>query len=474
MPGTAAPSSVSLIPEVFRVGEAIRKAGGRPLLVGGWVRDMLLGIAHRQDFDIEVFGLPMGRLRNILARIGPVHSVGRHFGVLKLKTHQAEYDVSVPRRESNIGKGHRGFHVEPDPHMSFEEAAARRDFTINAMGYAFLEEVLLDPFGGERDLRAAILRHVGPAFAEDPLRVLRAMQFAGRFGFRISPETLALCRSLDLGELPRERIWEEFKKLLLQAPRPSHGLAYAEGLGVLAHFPELARLHGAPPREPGGPTPWSLTLAMLDRAALLRQGHSLETRVLMTAALCHQINGAGLAGEPAGAPGAEQPVESFLARLTNEAGFVRAVLTLIAELDTPQRWYGQREQVTDGEVRRLALRIALPFLLRAARARHEALSGGMPFAAGAWLEERARALGVWEEPPQPILKGRHLMARGVPEGPAMGDLLERAFERQLDGDIANLAEALAWLDGQSDGEDAAAMGEGRPPPRPDAVPGRKP
>ncbi|MCH8884846.1 MAG: SpoIIE family protein phosphatase, partial [SAR324 cluster bacterium] len=248
-----------IIPEVYRVGEALHKAGGRPVLVGGWVRDALLGIPHRRDFDIEVFGLAMGRLRTTLARIGPVHAVGRHFGVLKLTTHEAEYDISVPRRESNIGKGHRGFLVEPDPHMSFDEAAARRDFTINAMGYAFLDDALLDPFGGERDLREGILRHVGPAFGEDPLRVLRAMQFAGRFDLRIVPQTLELCRSLDLGELPRERIWEELKKLLLRALRPSHGFGYAEGLGVLAYFPELRRLHDA-----GGNLPWAGDSATLE------------------------------------------------------------------------------------------------------------------------------------------------------------------------------------------------------------------
>jgi tRNA nucleotidyltransferase (CCA-adding enzyme) len=446
-----------LLPEVYRVGETIHNAGGRPILVGGWVRDVLLGIAHRQDYDIEVFGLPMGRLRNILARIGPVHSVGRHFGVLKLKTRAAEYDISVPRRESNIGKGHRGFLVQPDPHMDFEEAASRRDFTINAMGYAFLEGRLLDPHGGERDLRERILRHVGPAFGEDPLRVLRAMQFAGRFELRIVEETLAICRAQDLAELPRERVWEELRKLLLQSARPSRGLRYAPELGVLRVLPELSAVHQASPRE--GASPWELTLAMLDRAAPLREGLDAgpggEARVLMTAALCHQMDGDPQA-EPARRLAA---AEGFLGRLTNEHAFVAAVLALLGELDTPQRLFERREAVQPGEIRRLALRQRLPFLLRAALAQHQARHGDAPFPAGPWLEAQARALGVWERPPQPILLGRHLLERGIAPGPAMGEWVRAAFERQLDGEIASLDDALAWLERQR-------AGAGAPGPRP--------
>ncbi len=456
-----------ILPEVYRVGELVRSAGGRPVLVGGWVRDVLLGIEHRQDYDIEVFGLPMGRLRAILGRVGPVHSVGRHFGVLKLKTEGAEYDVSVPRRESNIGKGHRGFLVEPDPHMRFEEAAARRDFTINAMGYAFLEGTLLDPFSGERDLQQGILRHVGPAFGEDPLRVLRAMQFAGRFGLRIVEETLAMCRAQDLAELPRERIWEEFRKLLLQAPSPAHGLAYAPELGVLRVLPELGAVHAAPAADAGGATPWALTLAMLDRAALLRSGDAEPDRLLMTAALCHQL-GASTAGAPEeGVPARLAATEAFLARLTNEHAFVAAVRALLLELETPQRLFERRAGVQPGEIRRMALRQPIPFLLRAATAHFQARHGEAPCEAAGWLEAQARALGVWERAPEPILLGRHLLERGLAPGPAVGRWVRLAFERQLDGEIASLDDALAWLErrraqGDDPGDVAAADTAARP------------
>ena len=483
-------------PEVRRIGEAIVENGGMPYLVGGWVRDRLLGLAGPQDYDLEVFQLSMRRLEEILLPFGPVHSVGRHFGVLKLATKNAAYDVSVPRRESNIGKGHKGFRVTPDPTMTFDEAAARRDFTINAMGYDFQREVLLDPHGGERDLAAGLLRHVGPAFSEDPLRVLRAMRFAGRFGFRIAPETQALCRRLNLAELPRERIWEEIKKLLLQSPRPSQGFGYASKLGVLKYFPELQALHDAAAPE-GAPSPWEMTLAFLDQAAIAVRLDPARGGVLMTAALCFgltRLDGvapdntapdvtapdatapdatapdaaapdatAPVGAEPEGAAEAVGPsraglpaagesslVAQFLGRLTNETRFIEGVMGLTAELVKVQALFKTRDRAGDGEVRRLALRIEIPFLLKAASALHRARQGEAAFPAGSWLESRARALGVWEGPPEPLLQGRHLLKHGLKAGRAMGNLLDAVFQLQLDGTIATREAALAWVAGHAD------------------------
>ncbi len=453
---TPAGQAPQIIAEVFTIGKAIRRQGGTPYLVGGWVRDMLMGNPSTEDYDLEVFGLSMEALQKVLAGMGPVHSVGRHFGVLKLHTRKAEYDVSVPRRESNIGKGHKGFWVKTDPGMSFEEAASRRDFTINAMGYDFLADELLDPHGGREDLRAGILRHVSPAFAEDPLRVLRAMRFAGRFGFSIAGETLALCRTLELGELPRERLWEEIRKLLLQAPRPSEGFCHARDLGVLDFFPELASppddSPGAPPGAADGErveTAWRLTLAFVDQAAAVRTGAEAEDTVLMTAAMCF-----GMAGGWNDPPGqALERVEAFLRRLTNETRLLERVGRLVAALPRPQALYAAREAGgedgqeggADAAVRRLALEISIPFLLRAAGARHRALHGQAPFPAGAWLEERARALGVWDGPPTPLLQGRDLLEHGLKPGPALGRVLQAMFQQQLDGALNTREEALQWV-----------------------------
>lgn len=455
-------SRFDIIPEAYRIAEAIRDAGGRPILVGGWVRDSLLEIPHTKDFDIEVFALPLGRLRKILSGFGPVHMVGRHFGVLKLTTPTAEYDVSIPRRESNIGKGHKGFAVKTDPDMTFPEASGRRDFTINAMGFALLDGELLDPHGGRRDLEKGVLRHVGPAFAEDPLRVLRALQFGGRFGFTIAPETLALCRTLDLNELPRERVWEEVKKLLLASPRPSQGLAWAEPLGVLAFMPELKALHEDTRDFGRGLTPirrWKFTLDLLDQAARLRHGDPALDRVFMTAALCFCMEDA--AGE--NQPGGGGAITSFLNRLTNETGFADAVRNLVAEMPKIQHLYDHRDEMGAGEIRRLALRIDIPIVLRAAMALHRALHGDRPFQAGAWLEIRSGELGVWHGPPQPLLNGRHLQERGLAPGREMGRLLREAFEHQLDGAFTTAAGGLQWLDDRLN----VATGK-RPAPRGDS------
>lgn len=510
-------AKIKIIPEMTRIGEAISTAGGRPVLVGGWVRDVLMGIEHTKDFDLEVFGLTLPRLRDILKPFGYVHSVGKHFGVLKLRTKEAEYDISVPRRESNIGKGHKGFWVETDPDMPFEEAASRRDFTINSMGYAFLEQTLLDPFAGRHDLERNLLRNVGPAFGEDPLRVLRAMQFSARFGLSISPETLAICREQDLGELPRERIFEEFKKLLLRSPHPSQGLRYAGELGVLGYFPELEAVNKAPAmqaptsiktnKKTGGKTDgksdgnssgagvmesqWLCTLAVLDQSAKRRAGDANIDLVLMLASLCLKMGdppATGMGGLTTAETGgqkvdetggqktaktgelpeagtkpmrpsrgaADKVVKSFLGRLTNSGQLMERVLAMLLDVYTPENLYHahQTGQIApgldetginlEGEVRRLSLRISLPFLLKLAESHHAAVYPNQPFAAGQWLARVARQLGVWEAPPEPLLLGRHLLDKGLPPGRIVGNLVKAAFEKQLDGEITTLAQAKDW------------------------------
>jgi tRNA nucleotidyltransferase (CCA-adding enzyme) len=199
------------------IAGAVRAAGGRALIVGGWCRDRRLGRPCK-DIDLEVFGLPAGDVRALLQRFGPVQTVGEAFTVYKL----GSIDVALPRRESKTARGHRGFEVHGDPGMSFEEAARRRDFTINAIGFDPLREQWLDPFGGAADLEGRRLRAVDPrTFGEDSLRVLRAVQFVARFDLAVDAATAALCRGIPLDDLPAERIWGEIEKLLLQAPRPS-------------------------------------------------------------------------------------------------------------------------------------------------------------------------------------------------------------------------------------------------------------
>jgi tRNA nucleotidyltransferase (CCA-adding enzyme) len=192
-------------PRVLEISRAVRAAGGRAYLVGGLVRDRLLGAnGEARDYDLEVFGLDGAALRQLLTRFGRVNAVGEAFTVYKI----GDIDVSIPRRDSKTGSGHKGFTVTGDPAMSVEEAARRRDFTINAILCDPLTGEVLDPYGGLEDMKAKRLRAVDPTtFVEDSLRVLRGMQFAARFEFEIDAATVALCRSIPLDDLPSERIW---------------------------------------------------------------------------------------------------------------------------------------------------------------------------------------------------------------------------------------------------------------------------
>ncbi|MBF0278989.1 MAG: HD domain-containing protein [SAR324 cluster bacterium] len=451
--------SLHIPSEATKIAEAIAQKGGQAFLVGGTVRDHFLSGNRPKDLDIEVFHLASETLESLLANFGSVHLVGKQFGVFKLTSPKENYDISLPRRENKTGKGHRGFFVEADPEMNFEEAALRRDFTINAMGYDILGKTFIDPFHGQEDLENKILRHVGPRFIEDPLRVLRAMQFAGRFSFQIAPETVELCRGLDLNELPKERLFEEFKKLLLKADRPSLGLEAAKMLGVLEYFPELEALINVPqdPQwHPEGDV-WTHNGMVIDEAAKLRDGNEQQDLCLMFGALCHDF------GKPPTTELKEgrwrsighceagiAPAEQFLRRMTEENALIETVKTLVAEHLRPAYLYGDRGQITEGAIRRLSLRVSIPLLVKVAQADHfgrttpDAIAREFP--AGEWLLEQAEVLKVRDRQPAPILMGRHLISLGMKPGPEMGQILKIAFELQLDGKIAALDQALTWAE----------------------------
>src|SRR5262245_48735229 len=270
------------------IAVAVRDAGGRALVVGGWVRDRLMG-HDSPDIDVEVFGVQPDRLRSILESLGRVEAVGESFQVYKL----GEIDVSLPRRDSKSGRGHRGFVVVGDPEMSIDEAARRRDFTINAIAWDPLTEQYFDPFGGRADLGRRLLRVVDPAtFPDDSLRVLRAIQFAARFELAVDEPTKTICRAIALDDLPAERVWGEFEKLLL-ARCPSIGFALALDLGVIGTmFPELQALVNCPQEpewHPEGDV-WVHTLQVIDRArARIDDLERPQQLTVMLGAVCHDL-----------------------------------------------------------------------------------------------------------------------------------------------------------------------------------------
>lgn len=442
---------------VHALAAGIRAAGGRTLIVGGWVRDRLLGLSSK-DVDLEVFGIPQDRLLSLLERFGRVEPVGQSFPVFKLIPPGGDaIDVALPRRESKRGRGHRGFDVEGDPFMSVAEAARRRDFTINAIGWDPLTGTFEDPFDGRADLDRRRLRIVDPAtFGDDSLRVLRAVQFAARFELTLDEETATLCRSIPLEDLPAERIWGEYEKLLLAA-RPSLGFRLALDLGVVRQtLPELEPLIGCeqePEWHPEGDV-WTHTLMVIDAARSLND--DLDRPRLLTVmlgAVCHDLGKPATTSvidgrirsmdhEQAGV----EPARRLLDRLNVHTldGFpVRdQVLGLVAQHLKPGMFYNAGN-VGDGAFRRLAQKVDLELLARLARADCLGRAGTFDCTAMDWFIERARALGVEHRPPPPLLLGRHVLALGVPPGPRVGWILARVYDQQLDGEVQTLDDAIA-------------------------------
>lgn len=435
------------------LAHAVHDAGGRALIVGGWVRDRLLGI-DAKDLDVEVYGLPADALKTLLARFGPVNTVGESFTVYKV----ADLDVSLPRRESKVGRGHRGFEVVGDPTLSVREAARRRDFTINAIGWDPLTDVYEDPFDGRADLAHRLLRVVdADTFADDSLRVLRAIQFAARFDCALEPRSAAICRAIPLDDLPAERIWGEVEKLLLRAARPSIGLALARDLDIVSRlWPELHALIGCPQDpewHPEGDV-WVHTLMVVDGArARIDDLDPPRQNTVMLGALLHDV------GKPAATTfdddghirskgheaGGVEPATRWLDRVNvrTMGGFdVRAqVLGIVGYHLAPGSWHKAPNPVSDGAFRRLAAKVDLELLARVAAADCRGRTGHFDCSAMDWFLERARALGVEHAAPGPILLGRHLLALGLTPGPALGVLLKEVYERQLDGEIRTLDDA---------------------------------
>ncbi|HWQ32807.1 MAG TPA: HD domain-containing protein [Blastocatellia bacterium] len=452
----------SIASPVLQFCRAVRRAGGRALLVGGWVRDRLRG-EPSADYDLEVYHLEPARLRALIAAHGLVNAVGEAFTVYKVRLNaQLTVDVSLPRRESKTGRGHRAFVVTGDPQMSFEEAARRRDFTINAIMYDPLADEFIDPFGGRADIERRLISVVDPqTFIEDSLRVLRAMQFASRFEYDIDPATVELCRTIDLTDLPCERILAEVEKWLLLSRRPSIGWQAARQLGIVEKlWPECAALIDCPQdREwhPEGDV-WIHTGMVLDEARRLIDDlpHAKQMTVML-GALCHDFGKPPTTAFEDGrirSKGHEDagvaPTERFLDRLniyTLDGYDVRTQVKALVQYHlSPAHFFKAQERgetVSDGAFRRLAQKVEPDLLYRVARADCLGRTGEFSTEAMDWFIARARELAVTEKPPEPMLKGRHLLALGLEPGPRIGRITKAVYELQLDGKVTTLEEAIA-------------------------------
>ena len=441
----------------LQIMQLVKRVNGHALFVGGCVRDWVLGLTPK-DFDIEVYGVSPQRLLDILSSEFSLDLVGEAFGVIKLKG--LPVDISLPRRESKRGLGLKGFDIYSDPLMSVEEALARRDFTINAMAWDSESQELYDPLGGRTDLEDNILRHTTERFKDDPLRVLRGMQFAGRFGLRGNPDTIVMSHEVlsEYHTLPIERIWGEWYKWASQSVLPSAGLRFLLQTEWIQMYPELQSLRECPQDSrfhPEGDV-WTHTLLVTDEAAAIAKRDGLsqdEQAILVLAALCHDL------GKPSTTASIDGRIRSrghcdtveifqtFLARLGIPSGMVERIVALC-------RYHLTHIDFKDSlrHVRRLSVSLAdagetLAMLGRVVEADHSGrppLPKEMPPNMKAMLDV-AQSLGLQETRPRPLLSGQHLLELGYVPGPKVGEILRIVFEQQLNGDIQCLEDAKEWV-----------------------------
>ena len=463
-----------------KIVDMVVACDGRALLVGGAVRDFISTGAAPKDFDVEIHGLSIDVVKSILSHFGDVKAVGESFGVLKLVDEDFnDFDISLPRKESKKGRGHKGFLVELDDTMTPREAASRRDFTINSIMFDLSTGIIDDPFNGQADLEAGILRHTSDAFAEDPLRVLRGVQFAGRFGFTMAPETVALCKSLvdkvrfveevdfdsDFEEIAIDRVFGEFWKLATKSTKPSAGLSILKDTGWLSFFPELQALDGLEQDaewHPEGDV-WNHTLHTVDAAMEIADRDSLDENdraILFFGALLHDVGKPlvtevinGRIRSPKHDKAGEKLAKSFLERFRSkkakkDSGLIKAVVALVGE-----HMVHVGSDITPRLVRRLSDRIDgktdIMMVSRVIEADH---GGRPPLSAenpAPELVQLAKELAVERGKPEPILTGKHLIALGLKPSQTFGRVLREAFELQLSGSICSEEEALGWLQTQN-------------------------
>ncbi len=432
----------------------LQRIGAIPILVGGCVRDFFLNIPIK-DYDIEIFGIDsLDIIQKFLEKYGSVKLVGKSFGVLTLRVNEYDFDFALPRIEKKTGNTHQDFDVITNANLSFKEAAIRRDFTINAIGYDFFKQEFLDPFGGINDLKSSILRHINDkTFIEDSLRVYRAVQFVSRFNFKIDDKTKILCQQIvsngNLIYLPKERIYEEFKKLLLKSPRPSIGFELLRELGVLKYFPELKALINCIQDieyHPEGDV-WIHTMMTLDEMAEILKEENIQDEYrklyLFYAILCHdfgkpfctkEIN-KKITSHKHESLGIE-PTISFLSRLTNEKKFIEIICSLVKNHLAPFQLYLAESSLK--AIKRLSLKVNIEDLCLVCLA--DCLGRGIKDKekcpkATSWLLYKAKELDIDKNPIKPLVQGRDLVNLGMNPSFKFKEILDFGFDLQIEEDM---------------------------------------
>ncbi len=417
---------------------ALENAGARILIVGGAVRDTLLGHPVH-DWDLEVYGLDEARLNACLEPFH-AHRVGGRCAVWIA----AGAEIALPQSQGKT-----------DPHLPWPIAAQRRDFSVNALAWDWRAGQLLDAVGGLTDLREKRLRVVHPdTFGEDPLRAFRAVRLTGQLGFQLDPRSVQICRQLavKLHQIPAERLRKEWGALLLRGLHLSAAWAALAQTGTINSFPTLQALQAVPQRSDAHPEGdvWMHTGKVLAEAAALRQGDPERDLALMLAALLHDLGKADTTRRDAQsrwrAIGHEQALSkatAFLDRYFPGNQLRQQILPLL-------RWHGAPHALyRDGAQRqayaRLALRLPdrgllLDLALADARGAGQTNPPAITHARQVW-----QAMDLWKKMPEALIRGADLMALGMVPGPELGKALAFAYERQVIGayrDAAALLKAL--------------------------------
>ncbi len=395
--------------ELDIIFDTLKKSSIKPILVGGYVRDKLLN-EESKDIDIELYGVSsLDKVEEILQKFGAVNSVGKSFGVCKLKFEEYELDFSLPRKDNKIKSGHRGFDVKVYSHLDFKTAASRRDFTINAIGYDVIEKKMLDPFGGREDLKNRVLRAVNlESFGQDPLRVLRAAQFCARFNLQIEHNLYLTCKDMVsknlLSELPKERIFEEIKKLLLKSQKPSIGLKLLEEFGF-----------DIPTKN----------MFVTDKLAKNLTTNEQTNLVLMLAALCYHFE--------------QTEIEAFFVKLTNEKVLFQRVIALVEfhkKIETLQ---------SDYTLYKLATQVNIEELLILSSSIYSANNNTKMVQKCEELYKRVEELGITHKKLSPLVMGRDIVKFGLQPSPNFSKILNEAYEAQMHGKFINYSDAILWL-----------------------------
>ncbi len=423
---------------IDKLAMLVAEAGGVAYFVGGRVRDQLFFVENK-DIDIEVHGIEPNRLYEILEGVGSPITIGKSFGVYSLRG--TNIDIAMPRVERAIGSGHRDFEVFIDPTIGTYRAAKRRDYTINSLMQNILTGELVDHFGGREDIRNRVLRHVDDeSFAEDPLRVLRGAQFASRFELEIAPETLELCKEIDLSALSRERVEGELRKALLKGTRPSIFFESLKEMNQLDYwFPELEKLIGLeqdPIFHPEGDV-WVHTMEVIDRAAKMRSVVS-NPYAFMLLSLTHDLGKIvttefikgrwhAYGHETKGIP----LIDAFLHRIIGDKAIIRYVKNMVPLHMRPNMLAYNKSAVK--VTNRLFDEATSPIdLIYFAMADKPVVSGDDPYEGDTeFLKER---LAIYERTmTKPYVTGLDLINSGLAPGEYFNDALRYSHKLRLAG-----------------------------------------